>query len=203
VEVLLGPGCELYLTPLGPTRTGVAVLLPRAGLEAIRGGLDAGVRALLSATGGPAAPLAELPFVERARALGPLALGARAAHAERVALVGDAAGALDPISGEGIALGLVTAAELADELAGCFAADDFSARRLERWTRRRARALRAPRLLTATLLHLAQRPRRARRALRALARSPETFDRLLGVAAGATPLSALRVRDGLRLAIGV
>jgi len=202
VEVVLGPGCELYLTPLKATRTGVAVLLERAGLERIQGDLDGGVRGLLRASGGPAAALADAPFAGKARALGPLALGARAAHAERVALVGDAAGALDPISGEGIALGLVTAAELAEELEGCFAANDFSARRLAGWTRRRTRALRAPRLLTATLLHLARRPKRARRAVRALARTPAAFDRLLGLAAGAPP-SARTVRDGLRVALGV
>lgn len=202
VEVVLGPGCELYLTPLTATRTGVAVLLERAGLERIQGDLDGGVRSLLRASGGPAVALADAPFCSKARALGPLALGARAAHAERVALVGDAAGALDPISGEGIALGLVTARELAEELEGCFAANDFSARRLAGWTRRRSRALRAPRVLTATLLHLSRRPKRARRAVRALARTPAAFDRLLGLAAGAPP-SARTVRDGLRVALGV
>ncbi|MEZ6188395.1 MAG: NAD(P)/FAD-dependent oxidoreductase [Planctomycetota bacterium] len=202
VEVLLAPGAELYLTPLGPTTTGVAVLLERAALLRLQGRLDDGVRDLLRAAGGPAVALAERPFLAKARALGPLGLGARAAHTERVALVGDAAGALDPISGEGIALGLCSARLLAEELDGCFRRGDFSTEALAGWTRRRQALLRAPKALTATLLYLARRPRRARRAIQALAKRPERFDRLLGVAAGATPVGAGVVGDGLRLALG-
>jgi 2-polyprenyl-6-methoxyphenol hydroxylase-like FAD-dependent oxidoreductase len=117
--------------------------------------------------------------------------------------VGDAAGALDPITGEGISLGLVGSRIVAGILAGCYETGDFSARRLAAWTRRRRREVRPLAGLTHVLLHLADRPERAGRVIRSLARAPGTFERLLGVAAGTAPLSSLTLRDGVRVLLGV
>ncbi len=203
VEVFVGPGWELYTTPIAPDVTSAALLLSRPGLRPLQGRLERGLRERLRGAGGRCAALADGPLTSRVRALGPLALQARAGHAERVLLIGDAAGALDPITGEGVALALTTGAAAADVLAGCYAAGDFSARRLAAWTRRRRDAVRGLAGLTRLLLALAERPELAARVVRNLARSPDTFQRVLGVAAGVQPLRSLGLRDGVRLLLGV
>ena len=200
VEVFLGAGYELYTTPVSPTRTNLAVLTDRAGLEGLQGRIEEGLRQRLAQAGARGAALAEGEF-EGARAIGPLAIPATRAHAEGLLLVGDAAGALDPITGEGLSIGLATTALAAEVLAEAYAQGDFSARRLAPWSARRRQAIRSLAAFTQTLLFLSQRPRQAERVVRALAGSPETFSRLLGVAAGGS-LRSLRLRDGLLLLAG-
>ena len=197
VEVYLGAGFELYTTPVSPSRTNVALLTDRVGLAPLQGRLEAGLRERL-ALAGPRGALLAGGELERARAIGPLAIPATRAHAEGLLLVGDAAGGLDPITGEGLSIGLATTAIAAQVLAEAYARNDFSARRLAPWTSRRREAIGSLVVFTRTLLYLSQRPRQAERVVRALARSPETFSRLLGVAAGGA-LTSLRLRDGLLL----
>ena len=139
----------------------------------------------------------------RVAALGPLGLSPRVAHGERLMLVGDAGGAIDPITGEGVALALVTSAIALEVLEGCYARGAFDARALSPWTKRRRAALRPLVALTRVILGLSRRPARAERVVRNLARSPKTFERLLGVASGLEPLSSLSLRDGFALALGV
>jgi len=202
VEVFVGDGHELYTTPVAPDVTCVAMLVEREALGALQSQLEAGIRRALADAGGPAAVLATAPSLGTTRALGPLGLQARRAHANGLLLVGDAAGALDPITGEGVALALVTARIAAEVLEEAYAQDDFSAKRFSAWTRLRSRELRTLAGLTRVVLELSTRPQYAARVIRNLARAPETFQRLLGVAAGLAPASSLTLRDGVRLVLG-
>jgi len=203
VEVFLGAGYELYTTPVSPTRTNVALLTDEDYLRsALQGRLEEGLLEALRESSGRGPALAEAERVGKVRTIGPLAHQALRAHAQGMILVGDAAGALDPITGEGLSIGLATSAIAAEVLGGAFAANDFSARRLAAWTRRRRQAIRGLETFTRALLFLSERPELAGRAIRNLAEAPETFSRLLGVAAGGS-LSTLRFRDGLRLLAGV
>ncbi len=203
VEVFVGPGWELYTTPVAEDVTNAALLTDRARLEGLRGDLEGGLRGLLREAGGRCEALAAGESLHRVRALGPLALQATRAHAERLILVGDAAGALDPITGEGVSIGLVTSRIASEVIAEAFAAGDLSARALASWTRRRRAEIAPLARFTSALLFLARRPRHAARVIRSLAEAPGTFGRLLGVAAGTAPISSISVRDGVRLLIGV
>ena len=206
VEVYVGGDHELYQSAVGPNLTCVALLLDKDGLTPLKGRLEEGLRDLLrraAPAGGAYASLAEAPVVGRVAALGPLGLSPRVAHGERLLLVGDAAGALDPITGEGVALSLVTGGIAAGVLDECFKKNGFAASDLKPWTQRRRAAVRALAGFTQAVLHLSRHPARAERAVRNLARSPETFERLLGVASGLRPLTSLRLRDGVALALGV
>jgi len=98
VEVHWADGSEAYVTPVGEDRIGVAVLT-----DARRP-----LRDLLTAF----PVLAErigAHDVEDVRGAGPLRQRARHRVAGRVLLVGDAAGYIDALTGEGIALGLAQA----------------------------------------------------------------------------------------------
>ncbi|HBP16567.1 MAG TPA: hypothetical protein DEA08_02080 [Planctomycetes bacterium] len=202
VEVSLHQGYEVYTTPVASDLTCVALLTDREGLRPLQGDLEGGLRAILRQDGGRARAWAEAPMVGSVRAIGPLALRSTRAHAPRLLLVGDAAGALDPITGEGISLALVTARIASEVLASAYARGDFSARQLASWTRRRGEAIRGLERFTSALLFLSERPRHARRVVRSLSKSPDTFGRLLGIAAGSAPLSSLRLVDGYRLLVG-
>jgi flavin-dependent dehydrogenase len=98
VEVHWSPGCEAYLTPVAADLVGVAVL------SSIRAPYAEHLAAfpelrdrLAHADAGPV------------RGAGPLRQRAARRVAGRVLLVGDAAGYVDALTGEGVALGLTTA----------------------------------------------------------------------------------------------
>ena len=120
VEVHWSPVGEAYVTPVAADLVGVAVLSDtRRPLEE-----------LLWAFPGLAQRL-EGPVVSRVRGAGPLRQRARQRVAGRVLLVGDAAGYVDALTGEGIALGLAQArAAVAAVVAGRPQAYEAAWRRL-------------------------------------------------------------------------
>lgn len=99
VEVHWTRRAEAYVTPVAPDLVGVAVLGPRGT------GLDEALAALpeLAArlAGAPAGPV---------RGAGPLRQASRHRTRGRVRLVGDAAGYVDALTGEGLRVGLAQAA---------------------------------------------------------------------------------------------
>jgi flavin-dependent dehydrogenase len=95
VEVHWSPAGEAYVTPVSAGRVGVAVLTDGPSDLA---GLLAGFPSL-------APRLRDLPL-SRTRGAGPLRQRSSARVRGRVLLVGDAAGYVDALTGEGIALGL-------------------------------------------------------------------------------------------------
>ena len=103
IEVHWAPTVEAYVTPVGPDEVGVAVLSSR---RAPHGELLAEFPDLQARIAG-AAPVSPV------RGAGPLRQRASAVARGRVALVGDAAGYVDALTGEGLALGLAAAIELA------------------------------------------------------------------------------------------
>jgi len=96
VEVHFARGVEAYLTPAGPGRVGLAFLFEE--------GEPADADALLARFPILAARLGGAPAETRPLGAGPLARRARARVADRLALVGDAGGYLDAITGEGLSL---------------------------------------------------------------------------------------------------
>lgn len=112
VEVHWAEGVEAYITPVAPDLVGVAFLfgaLPGEGpAEARFDALLARFPALRERLRDPAT---------RARGAGPFEQRTRRRVAGRVLLVGDAAGYLDPLTGEGIRLGLDTAAAAIEAVA--------------------------------------------------------------------------------------
>jgi flavin-dependent dehydrogenase len=156
VEVHWGPRSEVYVTPVGPELVGVAVLSGEqvpfteqlAAFPALRDRLPEG-----GATS--------------VRGAGPLLQRTSARVAGRVLLVGDAAGYVDALTGEGIAVALACARALVD----CVAADDPGA-----YERRWLAASRRYRTLTSSLLWARRQPFLASRIVPLAARLPRVFD---------------------------
>jgi flavin-dependent dehydrogenase len=182
VEVHWTAGCEAYVTPAGKECVGVAMLWS---------GAKTSFDEHLARFPGLRERLAGAPPMSRDRGAGPLHQRAGGAVRGRVALVGDAAGYLDALTGEGIALGLREARALADAIA----AGD-----LRRYGRAQRRLARLPELLTRLLLAAERRPRLRRRLIAALSQDPALFARLLGVHSGVLPPRGLGLAGALRLA---
>ena len=145
VEVHWGRDVEAYVTPVAADLVGVAVL------GSAKGSYEARLRTLP----GLAALLGDGEPAGGVLGAGPLRQGARRRVAGRVLLVGDAAGYVDAVTGEGLALAFAQAG------AAVRAVVDGDAARYEReWVE----LTRRYRLITAALV-LGTRPRFARRAL--------------------------------------
>lgn len=164
VEVHWGSRAEAYVTPVGPNLVGVALLSSdRRPFEAhLRGFPELNERLPARA----ATPV---------RGAGPLLQRTGARRAGRVLLVGDAAGYVDALTGEGIAVSLASARSLAS----CLAADRPDA--YERAWRRESRRYR---LITSALLWAARRPAVRRSIVPAAERLPRVFDAAVNQLAG-------------------
>lgn len=187
VEVHWGDGAEAYVTPVGPDLVGVALLWH---------GETSGFDELLARFPGLARRLAGASHASRDRGCGPLHQRVRHVTHGRLALVGDASGYVDAITGEGLSLAFHHAfalVEAARELLAGRSAD------LRDYARDHRRIGRVPEALIHLLLAIERRPRLRRRTLRALASDPALFDRLLAVHARTAPVSEVGLTGALRL----
>lgn len=140
VEVYWAAHTEAYVTPVADDCVGVAILTSRQGkFDDHMAEFPALAARLAGAEGGPA------------RAAGPLRQRAASQHSGRVLLVGDAAGYVDALTGEGLGIAL-GGAEL---LVNAVLADDPAD-----YTRQWRRMSRRYRLLTAALLTASNSPAR-------------------------------------------
>jgi menaquinone-9 beta-reductase len=182
VEVYWGPDCEAYVTPVAADQVGVAFLWS---------GRKADFDDLLESLPALRERIAGAPAASRDRGTGPLHQRARKVTRGNVALVGDAAGYLDAITGEGLAVALHESAALVDALVkGDLRFYEADWRRINR----------LPNFMTGLVLALERRPRLRARAIRALAAEPALFSRLLGIHARTLPPRDLGVNGALRLA---
>lgn len=156
VEVHWASRSEAYVTPVGPALVGVAVL---SGVQAPFARQLEAFPALCSRL-----PPAGATSV---RGAGPLLQRTTTRVAGRVLLVGDAAGYVDALTGEGIAVALACARVLVD----CVTTDSPGA-----YERHWLAASRRYRTITASLLWARRQPMLARRIVPVAARLPRVFD---------------------------
>ena len=176
VEVHFSNGVEAYVTPAGVQRIGVAFLWDARALQG-----DASFEALLARFPVLEERLRGVGFDSSARGAGPLLQHVKRRVAPRFALVGDAAGYVDAITGEGLtqafegaeALVAVLPEVLAKKgVVEAFAPYEAAA---EKAFRRYAR-------LASLLVWTAGKPALRRSVVGALARSPALFERVLKAA---------------------
>ncbi|GAB2745741.1 NAD(P)/FAD-dependent oxidoreductase [Streptomyces bullii] len=156
VEVHWGAHAEAYVTPLGPALVGVALLTTRR----------APFTTQLEDFPDLAARLPPETAVTAVRGAGPLRQRARARVHGRTLLVGDAAGYIDALTGEGVSLALSGAEALVANLRR-----GTPSRYENDW----CRATRRHRLLTEALVRARQQPALASRITPTAARLPRLF----------------------------
>lgn len=166
VEVYWARGAEAYVTPVGDDEVGVALLWhePAPTYEA-----------MLSRFTPLQARLRDVPVTTRTKGAGPFRRAARRVHRGRLALVGDAAGYLDAITGEGVALGFASARALVRSLVSKGGLDDYE--------RAHRRLRRGHTIVTELALLLAAHPWLRRQAIGAMSRRPKIFSQLVAATA--------------------
>jgi flavin-dependent dehydrogenase len=164
VEVYWGKGAEAYVTPVSDDEVGVALLWHEAASS---------WDAMLSRFDSLHSRLRGAPESSSLRGAGPFRRRPAATKRGPLALVGDASGYHDAITGEGVALAFACARSLARSL---------KAGSLDSYERDHRRAMRRYRTATAAVLELAAFPRLRSLLISALARRPSLFERLVDLA---------------------
>ncbi len=163
VEVSWHDRCEAYVTPVGDRLVGVAMLFEGGpnDFDALLAGFPELRRRLLGTA-----------VASTDRGAGPLEQRCRRVASSDLALVGDAAGYLDAITGEGLALAFHQAEAVVDAMV---------AGRLDRYQSAHRRIVRYPTAVTRLLLEVERRPRLRRRVMNSLAADPSLMSRFLAL----------------------
>ena len=185
---------EVYSAPSGDGEQLVAVLGPRGALR--RPGRSV-VESYREITAEAHPELAGAPLTSAVHGAGPFGVGPARVAEGRVFLAGDAAGFTDPLTGDGIAAGLVQAEALARFLAEEPELPGRAAARYRSW---RAGQWRQRRFVSGLALALSGSATLGRRALAGLGRRPAALQSLLEVNDGSRALLSLSPRDWAALA---
>ena len=167
MELHWGSKCQIYVTPVAADEICVALVSRDPHLR-----LDAALPAFpeIDARLREAEPTsAERGAISSTRKL-------RQVYQGRVALVGDASGAVDSITGEGLCLTF----RQAQVLAGCFAAGD-----LQSYQQQHRALARRPAMMSQLMLALDWKTSLRQRVMRAFGSDPRLFSRMLAMHVGA------------------
>jgi len=184
MEVYWGDRCQGYATAVNSEQVCVALASHDPGLRLADGLRE--LPALSARLRGAEAISAERGALTGNRTLKHVWRG-------RVALIGDAAGTVDAITGEGLGLAFRHAVALAQS---------FVQGSLAHYEDEHRRSSLRPRWMARMMLNLDGRPLLQRRTLEAFRKHPHVFPRLVGLHVGAFPPLQL-VRDGLTLGWGL
>ena len=190
VTVSVLEGSEVYAAPTGPDELLVAVLGGKRGLRADGESARAAYARMVTT----AHPEVQIAADHPVQGAGPFWVRPSRVAGQGVFLLGDAAGFLDPLTGDGLSDGLVAAQQLARIIAAHEPGPERAYRRWEagQW-RRRVFVNRLALTLTGSSVL-------ARRALRRLQQRPATLNRLLEINDGSQSLWSLSWRDWSALA---
>jgi len=167
VEIYWGAGCQIYVTPVAPDEVGVALISSDPKLR---------VEDALAQFPALSARLEGVPRSSSERGAFTASRQLRRVVRGNVALIGDASGSVDAITGEGLSLGFRQALALADAMErGDLALYQSAHRRLAS----------RPRFMARFMLTMDSRAWLRRRTLAALASHPEIFEGLLAMHVGA------------------
>jgi flavin-dependent dehydrogenase len=169
VEVHFAPGVEAYVTPAGASRVGVAFLWEDGRVEG-----RVSFPALLERFPRLQERLLGAPADSTPRGAGPLLRAVRARVADRLVLVGDAAGYVDALTGEGLTLALRSAALLGALLPDALARGGTRDALLS-YERAAGAEFRRYALFAHVMLAMARRPRLRTQLVRLLAALPAAF----------------------------
>jgi flavin-dependent dehydrogenase len=175
MEIYWGPGCQAYVTPVSPEEVCVALISrdPRLRLdEALPRIPQIGAR-----LAGAEASTTERGAVTATRRLRNVCRG-------RIALIGDASGSVDAITGEGLCLAFLQALALAAALER----DD-----LARYAAAHRRLMRRPAFMADFMLTMDRWPALERRAMRVLSHRPRIFGRMLAMHVGELPVASFAI----------
>jgi flavin-dependent dehydrogenase len=181
MEVYWGENAQAYVTPVGEEQVCVVLISRRPGMRFVS--LDAEFPKL-------ALRLERAAHASTERGATTVMRRLKSVHRDRVALIGDASGSVDAITGEGLCLSFRQAITLAEAL---------EAGDLSRYQEAHRRLARRPMLMGRILLLLDGRTDLRDRTMRALASDADIFSRLVAHHVGATSSPAHLASTGALL----
>jgi flavin-dependent dehydrogenase len=174
-EIYWGPRSQAYVAPISPEEVCIVGIAGSAE--------DANFETTLACLPELRERLASAEIASRERGAITAMHTLRRVSRRNVALVGDASGSVDAITGEGLRLGFRQAQALVDALA----LGDLS-----RYERAHVHLSRRPRWMGQLMLRLGRNSWLRQRSMRAMQQHPDLFERLLAIHVGATtPLHML------------
>ncbi|GAC1308571.1 MAG: NAD(P)/FAD-dependent oxidoreductase [Vulcanimicrobiaceae bacterium] len=184
VEMYVGAGAYFAINPLPGERSNVMVVVRDRALRAWAADVDEGMRGKAAALGRGHRSFGAATRVGPRVSVGPLAFDVSNVTADGCVLVGDAAGFLNPFTGQGVFLALRGAAEASEAIADACARSGDAAGAFDAYAASRKHDFATRRRLTRFVDVLVDAPLLARRVVGRLRRRPELADTLLGALAG-------------------
>lgn len=185
VELYWGPNCQVYVTPVSRSETGIAVLSRNSQLrvcDALRE-----FRKLEQRIRGVPATTREMGCLSITRKL-------RNVYRDRVVLIGDASGSVDAITGEGITLSFKQALVLAEAI---------EKERLRDYQAEHMQLSSRPHVMAALMLRLAADAGLQNRVFASLTKRPAIFATLLAIHVGQRSFSDLWPRGVFAFGAGL
>ena len=202
IEVMFQEGSEVYIAPTGADTTLAAILIEKEGMGAFRGDLATQYHEFLKATPGLRERLRDTEVIPPVGGRGPLGFSVSPIYRSGLLLIGDSAGFIDAITGEGMTLALKSVQVAVPVIRSAFETGDFGASVLERYALERARVIEDVSKLTRLMLRVSRYPFLANRAIRRLSKDEKLFQKLVGVVAGTSRYQDFSLRDRWALARG-
>jgi 2-polyprenyl-6-methoxyphenol hydroxylase-like FAD-dependent oxidoreductase len=187
VEMYVGAGAYFALNPLSHDMTNVMVVVPKSALKRWSGFVDEGVAGKAAELGRGHRSFAAAHRVGTRAAYGPLAHSVRAPITRGAVLIGDAAGFLNPFTGQGVFLALTSAEHAARAIIASAANRAGETGAFATYAGDRRADFAARKRLSAAVGWLIDVPPLARRAAAKLARSPRLSATLVDALAGMRP----------------
>jgi flavin-dependent dehydrogenase len=202
IEVLFQRDHEIYLAPLGDDLVLVAILLEKKEMGAFRGDLAKTYHEFLKSDPalGPRVRRSEL--VPPVGARGPLGFAVEPVYLPGLLLVGDSAGFLDPITGEGMTLALQCVKAAGPVVKRAFETGNFGTEVLGQYAAERERMISDVSRLTHLMLNVSRSRLLTDRAISHLSRDEKLFQKLIGIVAGTNRYRDFTLKDRLALALG-
>jgi 2-polyprenyl-6-methoxyphenol hydroxylase-like FAD-dependent oxidoreductase len=199
IEVLFEDDHEIYLAPLANDLVLVAILLEKKGMGAFRTDLPRSYHEFLKAAPGLGHRTQDSELVPPVGARGPLGFSVEPLSLPGLVLIGDSAGFIDPITGEGMTLALKSVKVALPLIRRAFDSGDFL---LSAYAAERARAIDDVAKLTNLMLNVSRSRLLTEQAIGRLSDDPALFQKLLGIATGTNRYADFTLKDRLALAMG-
>lgn len=180
-ELHIVPGGHLAIAPVDDEWATLNLLISKEDVPSRRSELNAGIQRFLERAPALAERLPELDPSERVFACGPLAHRTRAQVFDGAALVGDACGFVDPLTGEGLFYGMRGAQLLAETIHSALHAGRCDRSSLRPYARARRREFGHRRAMSYLLQRGMKHPVLVRGFLRALESRPNLNELFMGM----------------------
>ncbi len=202
IEVIHQDGSEVYVAPWKDGITLVAILLDHEVMSEFEGNLIKGYHAFLKQAEGFGERIQHSQLVPPVGARGPFGFEVEPVYRPGLLLVGDSAGFLDPITGEGMTLALKCVQAAVPIVERAFETGDFGGESLAQYAEERERIIHDVHKLTQLMLDISRFKRLTNRAISRLSRDEKLFQKLVGIVTGTNRYSDFTLRDKIALGLG-